>query len=394
MDCACPYFAPDVDSHFSVGGWRTSRERTEWPRSFDDGRAMPRTHSPLRKPARTQSGEEWPPPSSPSPFAMHTPPAPPPTSASSPRPRSTSASTRYVRSLLRILPSPSISIPRWPPVHSVSSTRRTASTTDSVKDTCAGREGRELRYGGGGGRVARGRRARRPPLSAGAEIAPRCCPFDAVRVRDEAQISCMSGMLDRVGRDVDSVRGRKVVDAGAGPSSVSRGALDVRMDGLSGRPCRLEYDLCGNAIDVMPSGEGLRYPQTFNVILIVLTKQLQSRGKGELNYVNISGSTGSRVILTKGADAPQQQPVVSLEKTANNGELRMRIVRVLSECKYLPEHQHMPPLSPGSLLPAPQTCAVELDERSPVNSAALHCLLHPTHHFLPPGEVVGDEDLN
>ncbi|KAJ7681357.1 taurine catabolism dioxygenase TauD, TfdA family-domain-containing protein [Mycena rosella] len=89
--------------------------------------------------------------------------------------------------------------------------------------------------------------------------------------------------------------------------------------------------------------------------------------------------------------------VVSLEKTANDGELRMRIVRVLSECKYLPEHQHMPPLAPGSLLPAPHRpvpWSWTYDERSPVNSAALHCLLHPTHHFLPPGEVVGDEDLN
>ncbi|KAJ7116855.1 hypothetical protein C8R44DRAFT_791543 [Mycena epipterygia] len=79
--------------------------------------------------------------------------------------------------------------------------------------------------------------------------------------------------------------------------------------------------------------------------------------------------------------------VVRFERTVNEEELCIRILRLHSTGAYLPKYEYLPPLAPGGLLPSlreplPWTWNHEEGQnRSVKHSAALHCLLHPTHHF-------------
>ncbi|KAJ7105171.1 hypothetical protein C8R44DRAFT_858588 [Mycena epipterygia] len=79
--------------------------------------------------------------------------------------------------------------------------------------------------------------------------------------------------------------------------------------------------------------------------------------------------------------------VVRFERTVNEDELCIRILRLYSMEPYLPEYQYLPPLAPGALLPSPWEPVPwtwnhdQGPYRTVKHSAALHCLFHPTSHF-------------
>ncbi|KAJ7085878.1 hypothetical protein C8R44DRAFT_821293 [Mycena epipterygia] len=79
--------------------------------------------------------------------------------------------------------------------------------------------------------------------------------------------------------------------------------------------------------------------------------------------------------------------VVRFERTVNEDELCIRILRLHSTGPYLPQYQYLPPLAAGALLsspwePLPWTWNHDPGPyRTVKHSAALHCLFHPAHHF-------------
>ncbi|KAJ6602820.1 hypothetical protein DFH09DRAFT_969196 [Mycena vulgaris] len=76
--------------------------------------------------------------------------------------------------------------------------------------------------------------------------------------------------------------------------------------------------------------------------------------------------------------------LVRLERTVNEGELRLRVLRPLAACEYLPPFSHLPPLAARALLGDPYgegPWTWTYDDEHPARSAVLHCLFNPTYHF-------------